>query len=105
MNRKSVRFPELARFGRVSNAFRRAGLCRDGCRDALAGGTKASMARPVSRAGQRPLHDLEPNLDIAAGCVGIGTNLMRFFHQRLCLGMRDAGKRDLKVNVEAKTTG
>src|ERR1700690_465056 len=53
----------------------------------------------------RPLHDLEPNLDVAAGGVGIGANVVRFFHQSLCLGMREAGKRDLKVDLQAKTAG
>src|ERR1700679_4186063 len=74
----------------------------------LAGGpasTEGRMARPVSRAGRRPLHDLEPDLDVAAGGVGIGTNLVRFFHQSLCLGMREAGKGDLQVDVEAKAAG
>src|ERR1700733_975113 len=63
------------------------------------------MARPASRAGQRSLHDLEPNLDVAAGGVGIGTNLVRFFHQGLCLGMREVGKRDIKADLQAETTG
>src|ERR1700691_2096503 len=74
----------------------------------LAGGpasTEGRMAPPVSRAGRRPLHDLEPDLDVAAGGVGIGTNLVRFFHQSLCLGMREAGKRDIKADLQAKPTG
>lgn len=110
-NGKSVRFPELARFGRASNAFWRVG-CRLMSRwpsrwISTAGrpAQKRRVARPVSRAGQRPLHHLEPNLDVAAGGVGIGANLVRFFHQSICLGMREAGKGDRKVNVEAKTTG
>src|ERR1700728_181913 len=61
---------------------------------------------PAGRpAPMRPLHDLEPNLDVAAGGVGIGANLMRLFHQSLCLGMREAGKRDIKADLQAKTTG
>src|SRR5665213_1427999 len=117
-NSKSVRFPELARFGRASNAFWRVGLCHDrrrggsvgppsrrkcaewaarywgrAKRDGLSTNRHLALSFCLSVISaqtlrvcreimlQRRLHHLEPNLDIAAGGIGIGTNLVRLLHQ------------------------
>src|ERR1700722_9991488 len=49
--------------------------------------------------------DAQPNVHIAPRGVGIGTYLMGLLHQRLGLSARNARKRDLECDIEAKATG
>jgi hypothetical protein len=64
----------------------------------------AANGPPLVAAGQRSLHNLQANIHIAAGGVGIGAYLVCLLHQSLCVRARNPGEGDVEFDIQAKAT-
>src|SRR5260370_13586945 len=65
----------------------------------------AANGPPLVAAGQPSLHNLQANIHVAAGGVGVGAYLMGLLHQSLCVRARDHGAGDVEFDIKPKATG
>src|SRR5262245_11856322 len=79
----------------------------------MACGAQAYAARKTARReittgrfvwkGAYSSDDGQANVDIAAGGVGVGANMVGLLHQRFGVSLGNAGQRDREINVETET--
>src|SRR5216684_9097265 len=65
----------------------------------------AANGPPLVAAGQQSLHNLQANIHVAAGVVGIWSSLVCLLYQSLCVRAGNPGEGDVEFDIQAKATG
>src|ERR1700675_4538662 len=62
----------------------------------------AANGPPFVAAGQPSSHNLQADIHVAAGGVGVRAYLMCLLHQSLCVRARNPGEGDVEFDIKAK---